>query len=241
VIDIRELRKDPGAYLTKLSRKGAGGLVQELLDVDGAWRAATAASEELRARLKSSGKPTPDQLQQLQRAKEEFQETESKLAELERRRKQLLDRVPNPPADDVPSGGEEDFEVLRHVGQKPSFDFAARDHLDLAQAHGWIDAARGTKVSGARFIYRIGDLALLELALYRYALTRVAEKGHIPMLPPVLVREEAMYGTGFFPTDAVNIYGVERDDLYLVGTSEVPVAAFHAQEILEELPRRYVA
>jgi len=161
VIDIRELRKDPSAFLSKLSRKGAEGLVQELLDVDGAWRAAKAVSEELRARLKSSGKPTPDQLQELQRAKEEFQETESRLAELERRRKQLLDRVPNPPADDVPSGGEEDFEVLREVGQKPSFDFAARDHLDLAQAHGWIDAARGTKVSGSRFIYRIGDLALL--------------------------------------------------------------------------------
>ncbi len=118
VIDIRELRKDPRAFLTKLSRKGAEGLVQELLEVDGAWRAATTVSEELRARLKSSGKPTPDQLLQLQRAKEEFQETESKLAELERRRKQLLDRVPNPPADDVPSGGEEDFEVLREVGQK---------------------------------------------------------------------------------------------------------------------------
>ena len=190
---------------------------------------ATAAAEALRARLKSSGKPTPDQLQELQRAKEQFQETESSLAELERRRKELLDRVPNPPADDVPSGGEDDFDVLREVGTKPSFGFAARDHLDLAQAHGWIDAARGTKVSGSRFIYRIGDLALLELALYRYALARVTEKGHIPILPPVLVREEAMYGTGFFPTDAVNIYGVERDELYLVGTSEVPVAAFHAQ------------
>jgi len=148
VIDIRELRKDPSAYLTKPSRKGAECLVQELLEVDGAWRAAKAVSEELRARLKSPGKPTPDQLQELQRAKEEFQETESRLAELERRRKQLLDRVPNPPANDVPSGGEEDFEVLREIGQKPSFDFAARDHLDLAQARGWIDAARGTKVSG---------------------------------------------------------------------------------------------
>jgi len=109
VIDIRELRRDPSAYLTKLSRKGAEGLVQELLEVDGAWRAAKAVSEELRARLKSSGKPTPDQLQELQRAKEEFQETESRVAELERRRKQLLDRVPNPPADDVPTGGEEDY------------------------------------------------------------------------------------------------------------------------------------
>jgi seryl-tRNA synthetase len=149
--------------------------------------------------------------------------------------------VPNPPADDVPSGGEEDFEVLREVGTKPSFGFTPRDHLDLAEAHGWLDAPRGTKVSGSRFVYRLGDLALLEMALYRYALARVTEQGHIPMLPPVLVREEAMYGTGFFPTDAVNIYGVEKDGLYLVGTSEVPAAAFHAGEFLEELPLRYVA
>jgi seryl-tRNA synthetase len=241
MIDIHELRKDPSSYLTRLSRKGADGLVQELVEVDAEWRAATTAAEALRAKLKSSGKPTPDQLQELQRAKEQFQETESRLAELERRRKELLDRVPNPPADDVPSGGEDDFEVLREVGTKPSFDFPPRDHLDLAQAHGWIDASRGTKVSGSRFIYRLGDLALLELALYRFAIARVTAKGHVPLLPPVLVREEAMYGTGFFPTDAVNIYGVERDELYLVGTSEVPVAAFHAGEILEELPLRYVA
>jgi seryl-tRNA synthetase len=241
VIDIRELRKDPSAYRNKLSRKGADGLVEELLQADAAWRTATTAAEALRAKLKSSGKPTPDQRQELQRAKEQLQETESSLAELEHRRKELLDRIPNPPADDVPSGGENDFNVLREVGTKPSFSFAPRDHLDLAQSHGWIDALRGTKVSGSRFIYRIGDLALLELALYRYALARVIDKGHIPLLPPVLVREEAMYGTGFFPTDAVNIYGVERDELYLVGTSEVPVAAFHAGEILEALPLRYVA
>jgi seryl-tRNA synthetase len=241
MIDIRQLRKDPGAYLNTLSRKGADHLVQELLDVDAAWRAATTVAEALRATLKLSGKPTPDQLPELQRAKEQLQETESELAKLGSRRKELLDRVPNPPADDVPSGGEDDFEVLREVGTKPTFDFLHRDHLDLAQAHGWIDGPRGTKVSGPRFIYRLGDLALLELALYRFALARVAEKGHIPLLPPVLVREEAMYGTGFFPTDAVNIYGVEGDELYLVGTSEVPVAAFHAGEILEELPLRYVA
>ena len=241
MIDIRELRKDPEAYAARLARKGADRLAEELLDVDAAWRTATTVAEGLRATLKLSGKPTSDQLQELQRAKEQFHETETKLAELERRRKELLDRVPNPPADDVPSGGEEDFEILREVGTKPSFGFEARDHLDLAQAHGWIDATRGTKVSGSRFIYRMGDLALLELALYRYAIARVTEQGHVPLLPPVLVREEAMYGTGFFPTEAVNIYGVERDDLYLVGTSEVPVAAFHAGEILEELPLRYVA
>ena len=241
MIDIRELRRNPGTYLAKLARKGAGELGQELLDLDAAWRATTTEAESLRAKLKSSGKPTAEQRAELQRAKEQFQETESRLAELEARRRALLDRVPNPPADDVPSGGEEDFEVLREMGTKPSFAFTARDHLDLAQPHGWLDAPRGTKASGSRFVYRLGDLALLEMALYRYAFTRVTEQGHIPMLPPVLVREEAMYGTGFFPTDAVNIYGVERDQLYLVGTSEVPAAAFHAGEFLAELPLRYVA
>lgn len=241
MIDIRELRRDPDAYLSRVARKGAGGLVGELLKVDAAWRAATNVAESLRAKLKSSGKPTAEQREELQRAKEQFQETESKLAELEARRKALLERVPNPPADDVPSGGEEDFEVLREVGTKRSFAFTPRDHLDLAQAHAWLDAPRGTKASGSRFVYRLGELALLEMALYRYALARVTEQGHMPMLPPVLVREEAMYGTGFFPTDAINIYGVERDGLYLVGTSEVPAAAFHAGEFLEELPLRYVA
>jgi seryl-tRNA synthetase len=241
MIDIRQLRKDPGVYSAKLARKGAGGVVQELLEVDAAWRSATNTVESLRARQKSSGRPTADQLVALQRQKEQLQEAESELATLERRRQELLDRVPNPPADDVPDGGEDDFEVLREVGQKPSFEFSPRDHLDLAQAHGWIDVERGTKVAGSRFVYRVGDLALLELALYRQALARVAATGHIPVLPPILVRKEAMYGTGFFPTDEVNIYGVERDELFLVGTSEVPVAALHAQEILEELPLRYVA
>ena len=128
--------------------------------------------------------------------------------------------------------------VRQAVGTLPS---PVRDHLDLAEASGWIDVARGTKVSGSRFAYRVADVALLELALYRFALQRVVGRGHIPMLPPVLVRKEAMYGTGFFPTDAINIYEIERDELYLVGTSEVPLAAFHGGEVLDELPLRYVA
>jgi seryl-tRNA synthetase len=130
---------------------------------------------------------------------------------------------------------------VRRVGEPPSFDFPAKDHLDLAQVFGWIDMERAAKVSGSRFAYRVGDLALLELALYRYALDRLVERGFVPVLPPVLVREEAMYGTGFLPTDEVNIYKVERDDLYLTGTSEVGVAAMHSGEILDidSLPLRY--
>jgi seryl-tRNA synthetase len=126
-------------------------------------------------------------------------------------------------------------------GQKPSFAFDVRDHLELSAAHGWIDVERGGKVSGSRFVYRVGDVALLELALYRWALDRIVRKGHVPVLPPVLVRDEAMYGTGFFPSDKGDYYAVPEDELYLAGTSEVPVAAFHGGEILEGLPLRYVA
>ena len=241
MIDIRELRRDPDAYIARLARKGAEQLGRELLEIDAAWRRETAHAESLRAEQKRSGKPSPDDLSDLAAKKEQLQEAQARLTDLESRRKDLLDRIPNPPADDVPNGSEDDFTVLREVGNKPSFAFPARDHLDLAQAHGGIDTARGTKASGARFVYRIGDLALLELALYRYAIERLVRKGHRVVLPPILVRAEAMYGTGFFPTDAVNIYDVERDGLYLAGTSEVPLAAFHAGEILDELPIRYVA
>jgi seryl-tRNA synthetase len=242
MIDIRELRKDPDVFLAKLARKGAADIGRELVRVDAEWRAVTARVETLRARQKQqSGRPSESELEELARRKEDFQKAQEELTGLERQRKDLLDRLPNPPADDVPDGGENDFAVLREVGEKPSFTFDVRDHLELTEAPGWIDVARGTKVSGSRFAYRIGEIALLELALYRYALQRVVEKGHVPMLPPVLVRNQAMYGTGFFPTDAVNIYEIERDELYLVGTSEVPLAAFHAGEVLGELPLRYAA
>jgi seryl-tRNA synthetase len=242
MIDIRELRRDAGGFLARLARKGAADIARELIQVDAAWRAATARVESLRAQQKQqSGRPSDSELQQLARQKDEFQNAQAELTELERQRKALLDRVPNPPADDVPEGGENDFAVLREVGQRPSFAFPPRDHLELTEGRGWIDVTRGTKVSGSRFAYRVGDVALLELALYRYALERVVERGHVPVLPPVLVRNEAMYGTGFFPTDAANTYEIERDELYLVGTSEVPLAAFHAGEVLDELPLRYAA
>jgi seryl-tRNA synthetase len=243
MIDIRAARNDPERWRAALARKGAGELFDELLAADAEWREATTGAESLRAAQKLQGRPTPEQLEELRRRKEKLQAAEERLAAAEAARRALLDRVPNPPADDVPDGGEDDYVVLYERGVKPSFDFPVRDHLDLGQAHGWIDPERGAKVSGSRFVYRVGDLALLELSLYRWALDRLVRKGHVPMLPPVLVREEAMYGTGFFPTDEVNIYGVERDELYLVGTSEVPLAGFHAREWLDEaeLPLHYAA
>jgi seryl-tRNA synthetase len=241
MIDVRQLRSNPDEYLARLARKGARAVGERLLEIDATWRAATARAESLRAQQKLSGKPTPEQLEALKKRKEELHATEAELTTLDTQRRETLDLLPNPPADDVPDGGEDDFAVVREVGIKPSFAFDVRDHLDLASAKGWIDAERATKVAGARFVYRMGDLALLEMALYRFAIDVLTRKGHVLVLPPVLVREEAMYGTGFFPTDAVNIYGVERDGLFLVGTSEVPVAALHAHEVLDALPVRYVA
>src|SRR5438445_825551 len=244
MIDLRAARNEPDRFRAALARKGAGELFDELLEADRAVREVQPRVEELRAKRKVKGKPTPEQLAELERLKAELQSLEPQLAAVEGRRKELLDRIPNPPSDETPDGEtEEDAVEIRRVGEPPSFDFPTRDRVELAESYGWpmIDLARAAKVSGARFVYRLGDVALLELALYRFALDRLVQRGFTPVLPPVLVREEAMYGTGFFPTDEVNIYAVERDELYLVGTSEVPIAAMRADEIVDEgeLPLRF--
>jgi seryl-tRNA synthetase len=242
VIDLRAARNDPDAFRAALARKGAADAFDELLAADRAVLEVQPTVEELRSRRKLKGKPTPEQLAELEQVKAELQALEDELAQAETRRKELLDRIPNPPSDETPDGfTDEDAVEIRRVGEPPSFDFPVQDHLDLAQAFGWIDMERAAKVSGSRFAYRKGDVALLELALYRYALDRLTGKGFVPVLPPVLVREEAMYGTGFLPTDEVNIYRVERDELYLTGTAEVGLAAMHMGEILEldSLPLRY--
>jgi seryl-tRNA synthetase len=243
VIDLKAARAAPEEMRAALARKGAGELFDELLAADRAVLEVQPQVEELRAARKLKGKPTPEQLAELERLKGELQELEARLSEAEARRQEILDRIPNPPDVSAPDGlTDEDAVEIRRSGEPPSFDFPVRDHLDLAQTLGWIDPERAAKVSGSRFVYRVGDVALLELALYRWALARLVEKGFVPVLPPVLVREQAMYGTGFLPTDEVNIYRVERDELYLTGTAEVGLAAYHGDEILDadRLPLRYV-
>ena len=241
MIDLRAARADPEGFRSALARKGAAEVFDELLAADERWRELETQASELRAQTKTKGKPTPEQLEQLRELKAELQRVEAEHEEAEQSRKELLDRVPNPPDPSVPDGAsEEDAVELRRVGEPPTFSFEPKDHLELSAPHGWIDLERAAKVSGTRFVYRVGDVALLELSLYRYALDRLVQKGFVPVLPPVLVREEAMYGTGFLPTDEVNIYKVERDELYLTGTAEVGLAAMHMGEILEqELPLRY--
>jgi seryl-tRNA synthetase len=240
LIDLRAARADPEGFRSALARKGAAEAFDELLSADERWRELETRASDLRAQTKTKGKPSPEQLGRLRELKAELQGVEAEHEGAEQRRQELLDRVPNPPDPSVPDGtAEEDAVEVRRVGDPPSFSFQPRDHLDLAAEHGWIDLERAARVSGARFAYRVGEVALLELALYRFALDRLVGNGFIPVLPPVLVREEAMYGTGFLPTDEVNIYKIEHDELYLTGTSEVALASFHMGEELDELPRRY--
>ncbi len=243
-IDIRAARHDPDRFRAALARKGAADVFDELLAADARWRALETKVTELRAQTKLKGKPTPEQQEQLRSVKEDLKRLEEEHAAAAANRDELLARVPNPPAEDTPDGfADEDAVELRRVGEPPALDFPARDHLELAQAYGWIDPERAARISGSRFVYRVGDVALLELALYRFALDRLVEKGFVPMLPPVLVRANAMYGTGFFPAEKSEFYEIESDGLYLVGTSEVSLAAYHMGETLDEdaLPLRYAA
>jgi seryl-tRNA synthetase len=238
MIDIRAARADPDGYRAALARKGAAEDFDALMEADREWLALVPQADELRAKTKLKGKPTPEQIEELKGVKAELQRVEEELAAAERRRAELLVQVPSPPDPSAPDGfTDEDAVELRRVGEPPTFSFQPRDHLELAR----IDAERGAKVSGSRFVYRVGAAALVELALYRFALDRVTAAGFTPVLPPVLVREEAMHGTGFLPTEEVNLYRIERDELYLTGTSEVALAAMHGGEVLDAdaLPLHY--
>ena len=164
---------------------------------------------------------------------------EQSLSAVEAQRDAVLALLPNPPDASVPDGGEDEGEVVSAWGEPRTFGEGMADHGTLGERLGLWDLARGSKVSGSRFVYLTGPGVLLEQALMRLALDVVLSYGFRPVVPPVLVRERAMYGTGFFPAEKFEYYDVDAGDLYLVGTSEVPLAAFHADEILERLPLRY--
>jgi seryl-tRNA synthetase len=235
VIDLRAARNDPEGFRAAVARKGAAEAFDALLAADERWRSLVPRVDELRGRLKLKGKPTPAELEELNRVKDELRTVEDELAAAEAERDRLLEQVPNPPDPSVPDGDtEDDAEELRRVGEPAP---EGPEHTEI----GRFEMERAARLSGSRFGYFVGDTALLALALYRFALDRAVAHGHVPMLPPVLVREEAMYGTGFFPTERSNIYGLPEDDLYLTGTSEVALAGLHMGEILDELPLRYSA
>jgi seryl-tRNA synthetase len=246
VIDLKAARKDPDHFRAALGRRGAAEDFDALLAADASWRELTEQAESLRARQKRLSRSAPGEaeLAELRQLSEELAGAQAELAKAESARTDLLARIPNLPDPSAADGmTEEDAETVRTWGELPAFGFTPKDALDLGSKTGWIDMARGARLSGSRFAYRIGDVALAEMALYRFALDLLVSKGFLAVLPPVLAGERAMYGTGFLPTEESNLYHLERDNLYLTGTSEVALAGLHTEERLEEaeLPVQYVA
>ena len=253
MLDLKAIREDPDRFRTALSRRSEA-LVADLdraLELDRQRRELTQQVEELRARQnkgsKAVGAAKGDDREKLiaevREVSQQLTDLDPKLADTQEQLDALLARLPNPPHESVPHGeSDEDNELVREVGAPPQFSFEVRDHVDLGTSLGIIDLERAAKVSGARFTYLLDGAVMLQWALVRYCLDHLMAKGFIPVVPPVMVREEAMFGTGFFPTDEASIYATRDDDLYLVGTSEVPLAGLHQSEMLgpESLPRRYV-
>jgi seryl-tRNA synthetase len=237
MIDLRAARNDPDSYRAALARRGADAAFDELLAADERWRTLVPQVDELRARQKIDGRPTPEQLEGLRLVKEQLRSLEEDLAAAEDERDAALAKVPNPPHESAADGLTEDDAVeIKRWGDPPRLEHP-REHTEI----GRFELERAAKISGARFGFLAGDTALLAFALYRLALDRLVAEGFTPMIPPVLVREEAMYGTGFFPSDKSDYYAVPEDGLYLVGTSEVPLIGMHLGEILDELPLYYCA
>lgn len=248
MIDLRLLRADPErARISQRVRGDDPALVDLLLTADEARRAAVTSADNLRAEQKSVSQSVKTASQQdrpavLEKAKvlaADVKVAEAVQAEADVALRAAHLAVPNIVLDGVPAGGEQDFVVLEQVGEVPAYDFPVQDHLDLGTALGAIDTERGAKVSGSRFAFLTGWGALLELALLNLAIGSAVEAGFNPVIAPALVRPEAMEGTGFLGAHAAEVYKLEADDLYLVGTSEVPLAAFHSGEVLDDLPYRY--
>ncbi|MBF0672159.1 MAG: serine--tRNA ligase [Salinibacterium sp.] len=242
MIDPQLLRENPDAIRVSQRARGASvELVDEALVADQRRRSAISESESLRAEQKAFGKQVAqangDEKQALlakaQQMAARVKELASVTADAEAEFARLAGAIQNPIIEGVPSGGEEDFVTLREVGEKASFDFEPRDHAELGELLGAIDIPRGVKVSGSRFYFLRGIGARLELALMNMALDKAIAEGFVPLITPTLVRPEVMAGTGFLGEHSDEIYYLPADDLYLTGTSEVALAGYHADEIID--------
>lgn len=251
MIDIKELRKDADAFKQSLSsRRFDMAVVDQILALDQKKREVQYEVETLRAQKNAVSKEIgasapadrPARIQAMKEVGDKLKGLEEDLERLEQETNQKLVLIPNPAHSSVPSeAGEAGGEIIRLHGEKPTFDFPVKDHVDVAEKLGVLEVPRASRLSGSRFSYLMGDLVHLQFGLVRFAMDILANSGFLPVIPPVMVREKAMYGTGFFPADANEIYKMEGEDLYLVGTSEVPLAGLHMDEIVQEevLPLRY--
>ena len=255
MIDIRLLRDDFGAVAAALGRRGVPAeALHAIVALDERRRALIAEGDELRARQRRLGREVgaaapqdkPGLIAEVKQVSARLDELEPAQDEVERQLQEALAVLPNLAHPQAPDGQtEEDAVEVGRFGQRPTFDFAVRDHVEIGESLGIIDIPRGVKVAGSRNAYLLGQAVLLELALVRYAVDALVARGFTPVIPPVLSRAEPLFGTGFLPTGADQLYRVggpdEEADLYLVGTSEVPLAAYHMDEILsaDDLPLRY--
>jgi seryl-tRNA synthetase len=248
VIDLRLLREDPDLIRASQRLRGEStSVVDDLLRADAERRAATQRFEAVRAEQKSLGKQVPrasgdERAELLARTKElavAVKAAEAAATEADQALRRAHLAVPNVVEDGVPPGGEDDFVVLREVGDIPAIA-DPKDHLEIGEALRAIDTERGAKVSGSRFYFLTGVGALLQLGMLQLAIQQAVEHGFTPSITPSLVKPEAMEGTGFLGAHASEVYRLEADDLFLVGTSEVALAAYHSNEILDlDGPRRF--
>jgi seryl-tRNA synthetase len=252
VLDLKLIRSDPERVKSALARRGAAERVDELLALDERRRGLLPEVENAQAERKAlskrigAAKQSGDAAEELMAAVEGLKETieagKAELEEVDRQLGEVALTLPNLPDPDAPEGTtEDDAVVLREVGERTEFDFEPRDHLEIGTELGLIDIESAARLSGSRFAYLKGDLVMVELALVRFAIELARAEGHEPVVPPVLVREEALEGTGFLPGDRDQIYEIPKDELFLAGTSEVALAGLHADQILDaaDLPRRY--
>jgi seryl-tRNA synthetase len=242
VLDLRLIRRDPDGVRAALARRDAeiAGRLDDLLALDATWRDATAAAERMRAEQKAasdaiagakqSGDDAAEAIARMRDVSSQVKALTERARRAEEELQGVLVTLPNLPAETAPA----EDEVVREVGHAGA---TGADHLELAGD--MIDMERGARLSGSRFAYLRGALVMLEFALVRWALEKLAGHGFEPVVPPVLVREEALYGTGFLPDTEQQIYRLADDDLYLAGTSEVALASLHAGEIVDRLPLRY--
>jgi seryl-tRNA synthetase len=252
VIDLKTLREDPEAVRASQRARGEdAALVDELLAADESRRSAVSRADSLRAEQKrigkrvgqSAGEEREAALAQAKELAAQVKAAEAEQTEADERLSTAQRQISNVVEPQTPPGGEDDYVVLKHVGEPATFDFEVRDHLDLGTALGALDTERGAKVSGARFYFLTGVGAQLELALMNLAAQKATADGFTLVVPPVLVRPEIMDGTGFLGAHSSEVYHLDEDDLYLVGTSEVPLAGYHSGEILDlsRGPLRYAA
>ena len=252
MIDPRLLRDEPDRIRAAQAKRGLSDeVVDRAVSADETRRAAIAEYERLRGEQKTLGKLIPKAapeekaslLEQTRELAGRVKAAEAAQTEAEDLWRTTLMEIPNLASDESPAGGEEDYRVIETVGTKPEFDFEPRDHVDLGRMLGAIDLERGAKVSGSRFYFLTGIGAQLEFALINMAMDQARNAGFTQMVAPSLVKPRAMEGTGFLGQAADDVYRIEGQDLYLVGTSEVPLAAYHSDEILDagSLPLRYAA